>query len=151
DVDLGDRPGHGADGPVPVTRPAGALCHPATGRFLASAATCGFPAEPDKNAGGPPGAGLVPGNAVDGVRVNPALAYLHEALDLTAGPRRAGRMLQTEALTLRCDSHAERIVLDGTRAVGVGLAGGTVVRGGEIVLAAGAVGTPHLLLRSGIG
>ena len=28
DADLGDRPGHGADGPVPVTRPAGALLPP---------------------------------------------------------------------------------------------------------------------------
>ena len=159
DADLGDRPGHGGDGPVPVSRPAGALRHPTAERFLTAAATCGFPAEPDKNAGGPPGAGLVPGNAVDGVRVNPALAYLREALELPTGPPRRtetrgddpGRMLQTEALTVRCDVHAERIVLDGTRAVGVGLADGTVVRGGEIVLAGGAVGTPHLLLRSGIG
>ena len=141
DADVGDRPGHGADGPVPVSRPAGALRHPAAERFLTAAATCGFPAEPDKNAGGPPGAGLVPGNAVDGVRVNPALAYLRAALELPG----------TEPLTVRGDAHVERVVLDGTRAVGVRLADGTVVRGGEIVLAAGAVGTPHLLLRSGIG
>ena len=80
DADLGDRPGHGAAGPVPVRRPAGPLRHPTADRFLAAAATCGFPAEPDKNAGRPPGAGLVPSNAVDGVRVNPAMAYL------TSGP-----------------------------------------------------------------
>ena len=43
DADLGDRPGHGADGPVPVARPAGALLHPAAERFLAAAAACGFP------------------------------------------------------------------------------------------------------------
>jgi choline dehydrogenase len=135
DAELGDRPGHGADGPVPVSRPTGYLLHPAAERFLTAAATCGFPAEPDKNAGGPPGAGLVPGNAVDGVRVNPALAYLPEA-----GP-----------LTVRGDAQVDRVVLAGTRAVGVRLTDGTVVHGDEIVLAAGAVGTSHLLLRSGIG
>lgn len=133
DTDLGT--GHG---PVPVSRPAGDLLHPAAERFLTAAAACGFPPEPDKNAGGPPGAGLVPGNAVGGVRVNPALAYLGAALALPG-------------LRVRGDSPVERIVCDGIRAVGVRLADGTEVRGGEIVLAAGAVGTPHLLLRSGIG
>ena len=124
---------------VPVADPdlpAGDLLHPSAERFLAAAATCGFPAEPDKNAGGPPGAGLVPGNAVDGVRVNPALAYLREA---------------PEHLTVLGDATVERILLDGARAVGVRPADGTDVRGSEIVVAAGAVGTPHLLLRSGIG
>lgn len=148
DADLGDRPGHGADGPVPVTRPAGALCHPATGRFLAAASTCGFPAEPDKNACGPPGAGLVPGNAVDGVRVNPAMAYLSEALGLDG---RGARAPQPGPLTVRGDSLVEHVLLDGPRAVGVRLVDGSTVQAGEVVLAAGAVGSPHLLLRSGIG
>jgi choline dehydrogenase-like flavoprotein len=151
DVDLGGRPGHGRDGPVPVSRPAGALLHPAAERFLAAAASCGFPAEPDKNGGGPPGAGLVPGNAVDGVRINPALAYLRGALDVPDGVPRARPVARNRVLTVRCDAEVDRVVLDGTRAVGVRLADGTVVRAGEIVLAAGAVGTPHLLLRSGIG
>ena len=47
-----------------------------------------------------------------------------------------------------------RIILGGTRAVGVEVESGGEpfeVRGREIVLAGGAIGTPHLLLRSGIG
>jgi choline dehydrogenase-like flavoprotein len=133
DADLGDRPGHGATGPVPVRRPVGALRHPAANRFLAAATTCGFPAESDKNGGGPPGAGLVPGNAVDGVRVNPAMAYLPD-LSIVRG-----------------DAPVDRVLLDGDLATGVRLADGTVAHAGEVVLAAGAIGTPHLLLRSGIG
>jgi choline dehydrogenase-like flavoprotein len=148
DADLGGRPGHGTDGPVPVSRADGALRHPAADRFLAAAARCGFPAEPDKNAGGAPGAGLVPGNAVDGVRVNPAMAYLRDLAGLPLGGHPAPR---NGALTVRGDSPVDRVLLDGDRAVGVRLADGTAVHAGEVVLSAGAVGTAHLLLRSGVG
>lgn len=136
---------HGKGGPIPVQRPAGALLHPTAERFLDAASRYGFAAEQDKNAGGPPGAGLVPANSVDGIRVNAAMAYL--------GGDRPG-------LTVRTDTTVRRVVLDGRRAVGVelaagsagfGAAGGELVEAGEVVLAAGGIGTPHLLLRSGIG
>jgi choline dehydrogenase-like flavoprotein len=136
DADLGDRPGHGDAGPVPVRRPAGALRHPAADRFLAAAATCGHPAEPDKNGGGPPGAGLVPGNAVDGVRVNPALAYL------TPPP---------PGLVVQGGAEVATLLVDRDRVTGVRLGDGEAVRADEVVLAAGSIGTPLLLLRSGIG
>jgi choline dehydrogenase len=135
DLDL-DGPGHGDRGPMPVRRPAGALLHPAADRLLRAADRLGFPAEPDKNAGGPPGAGLVPSNAVDGTRVSAAMAYL-----------RADR----PNLTVRGDAPAARVVFDGDRARGVELRDGRVVPAGQVVLAAGAVASPLLLLRSGIG
>jgi choline dehydrogenase-like flavoprotein len=75
----------------------------------------------------------VPGNAVDGVRVNPAMTYLQDRP------------------IVRGDAEVDRLLLDGDRATGVRLHDGSTVRAGEVVLAAGAVGTPHLLLRSGIG
>jgi choline dehydrogenase len=136
DLDRGDEPGHGDAGPVPVRRPAGALRHPAADRFLTAATACGFHVEQDKNRGGPPGAGLVPSNAADGIRVDPATAYL------TPTPR---------GLTVRGDAEVETLLVDGDRATGVRLRDGTAFHAGETVLAAGAVGTPHLLLRSGIG
>jgi choline dehydrogenase-like flavoprotein len=136
DLDRGDEPGHGDAGPVPVRRPAGPLRHPAADRFLAAAGACGFHVEPDKNGGGPPGAGLVPANAVDGVRVDPATAYL------TPAP---------PGLTVRGDAEVHALLIDGDRATGVRLRDGTAIYAAEVVLAAGAVGTPHLLLRSGIG
>lgn len=48
------------------------------------------------------------------------------------------------------NASATRIVFEGRRAVGV-VAGGTEHRGARIVLAAGAFGSPHLLLLSGVG
>jgi choline dehydrogenase-like flavoprotein len=126
---------HGDRGPVPVRRPAGALLHRAAERFLDAAGRLGFPAEPDKNAGAPPGAGPVPCNAQDGVRVSSAMAYLRGS----------------ERVTIRGNAPVARVLFDGEWARGVELVDGTIVGAGEVVLAAGAVATPQILLRSGIG
>jgi choline dehydrogenase len=135
DLDL-RGPLHGEHGPMPVRRPAGASLHPAAERLLQAADRLGFPAEPDKNAGGPPGAGLVPSNSVDGVRICTAMAYLQEDR-----PNR----------TVRVDTPVARVLFDGDRARGIELLDGQVVAAGEVVLAAGSVASPLLLLRSGIG
>lgn len=132
DLDHPTGPTHGHDGPIPVRRP---TPHPASERFLAAALSCGYPAEPDKNAGGSPGVGLVPSNAVDGVRVDPATAYLARA----------------PHVTVRGNSPVARLLFDGDRAAGVELLDGTVLEAGEVVLSAGAVATPQLLMLSGIG
>jgi choline dehydrogenase len=136
DREFGDRPVHSTDGPVPVRRvPAG---HPLADGFAAAAEELGHPAEPDKNAGdGLPGYGPVPLNVADGRRINMAMAYLV--------PRRG-----MAGLTVRGGVRVLRIVLERGRAVGVATTEG-VLRAGEVVLSAGAVGSPHLLLLSGIG
>ena len=135
DADFGDRPEHGAEGPMPVARVGDP--GPLGEAFTAAAAELGFADEPDKNAGSAPGYGPVPLTTAGGVRVNTAMAYL--------SPRR-GR----PELTVRGGVHARRVVIEGGRAVGVETADG-VVRAGEVVLSAGAVGSAHLLLLSGIG
>lgn len=135
DRDFGNEPHHGSDGPVPVERPRAE--HPLASAFAAAAEELGFPAEPDKNADGPPGYGPVPFNVAGGVRVNTAMAYL--------SPRR-GR----PDLAVRGGVRVHRVVVDGGRAVGVATADG-VIRAAEVVLSAGAVASPHLLLLSGIG
>jgi predicted dehydrogenase (TIGR03970 family) len=135
DSDFGTAPGHGSTGPIPVTRPRPG--HPLADAFEAATAELGFPAEPDKNGDGPPGYGPVPMNVVGGVRINTAMAYL--------SPRRG-----SPGLTVRGGVRVLRIVVEGGRAVGVQTADG-VVRAGEVVLSAGAVGSAHLLLLSGLG
>jgi predicted dehydrogenase (TIGR03970 family) len=135
DRDLGDGPLHGADGPVPVQRfPAD---HPVAEAFAAAAAELGFAAEPDKNAGAAPGSGPLPFNVADGVRVDAAMAYL--------APRRG-----LPGLAVRSGVRVRRVLVEGGRAVGVETTDG-VVRAGSVVLSAGAVGSPWLLLQSGIG
>lgn len=135
DADYGHRPGHGASGPMPVTRVH--RPHPVTDAFAGACAALGFPAEEDKNAGGPPGHGPVPFNVVDGVRVNTAMAYL--------SPRRGSPRLAVQG-----GVRVTRVLVERGRAVGVQTDLGPV-RAGEVVLSAGAVGSPHLLLLSGIG
>ncbi|MEQ3551143.1 GMC family oxidoreductase N-terminal domain-containing protein [Pseudonocardia nematodicida] len=142
DLDLGsDTARHGDRGPLRISRPAGRLRAPATDPFLAACAALGYPSEPDKNAGGPPGAGPVPTNAVDGQRVSAAVAYL---------PPPWGRAAPLDTLTVHSDLLVDSLVLEGGRVAGV-RAGDVELHAEETVLAAGAVGTPALLQRSGIG
>ncbi|MCA0145870.1 mycofactocin system GMC family oxidoreductase MftG [Blastococcus sp. LR1] len=135
DRDLGDRPEHGADGPMPVSRPSGGP--PLAAAFAEAVDELGLPAEPDKNGGGPPGYGAVPRNVLDGVRVSTADAYL--------GPRRGDPLL-----TVRGGAQVLRVLVQRGRAVGVRTTAGDI-RATEVVLCAGAVGSAHLLLLSGIG
>jgi choline dehydrogenase len=80
---------------------------------------------------------LHPVNADGAVRLNAAFAYL--------GPAR-GR----PNLTILADTIADRVVLDGDRAVGALTSAGEL-SAGVVVVASGAYGSPGVLLRSGIG
>jgi choline dehydrogenase-like flavoprotein len=59
-------------------------------------------------------------------------------------------VLGRENLQVRVDAPVDRVVFDGRRAVGVLLADGDVVSADRVVLAAGAIHTPAILLRSGV-
>jgi len=136
DREFGGSPVHGAEGPVPVRRVAAG--HPLADAFAVAAEELGYPAEPDKNSGdGQPGYGPVPLNVADGVRVNAAMAYL--------APRRG-----PGGPTVRGGVRVLRVLVEGSRTVGVLTTDGEI-RAEEVVLSAGAVGSPHLLLLSGIG
>ncbi|MFC7404733.1 GMC family oxidoreductase [Georgenia alba] len=130
---------HGGAGPMPVRR--APQRNPAARAFTAAAHELGFPAEPDKNAPGPPGVGPIPLNVVAGVRRSTGMQYVNPVR------HRPNLEVRGHALVLR-------IRFDGARAVGVEVAtdaGTEAITAGQVVLAAGAIGSPHLLLRSGVG
>lgn len=136
DLDFGGAHGHGDAGPFPVRRPR--LDDPLGAAFLAAGLGLGFPPEADKNAlDGMPGIGPVPSNIIDGVRVNTAVAYLLPA---------AGR----PNLRIVGDTRVLRVRIAGGRVTGVETDRGDLAAD-EVVLCAGAVMTPHLLMHSGIG
>ena len=134
-------PYHGAGGPVPVKRWPRETWLPPQRAFEAACLAAGFPPSPDHNAPDASGVGPLPLNTLDGIRHSTNVAYLIAA---RARPN----------LTIRADCQVTRVLFSGKRATGVvARQGGTTTtfRGGEIILSAGAVGSPHLLMLSGIG
>jgi choline dehydrogenase-like flavoprotein len=126
---------------MPVSRVAAARLHPLSQAFATASTELGFPHELDKNEPGAPGCGSLPRNVVDGVRVNAALAYIIPNRDRVN-------------LTIESNVTVRRVMIEGGRAVGVEVdQSGRAERfeGDEIVLCAGAVMSPQLLLLSGIG
>lgn len=130
----------GAGGPMRVSHIAHAL-HPLSRRFLDAALQAGFAANADFNGVTQEGVGLYQVNTRGGWRLSAAKAFLRPAL------RRAN-------VTLLPHAHACRVLFDGRRAIGVEIARGgrrENILAREVVLAAGAVGSPHLLQLSGVG
>jgi choline dehydrogenase len=138
DLDF-DDPWHGRDGPLPIRRYPRNELVPGQGAFLEACAKAGFAVVEDHNAPGAVGAGRVPVNSVGGVRRSAALTYVAAA---RARPN----------LAIRGACHVDRVVFDGRRAAGVRLAeNGEAIAARRVILAAGAFGSPAILLRSGIG
>lgn len=109
--------------------------------LLEAALDAGHPWSPDHNAPGPAGIGPYAANRRGDRRVSAADAYLEPA---------RGR----PNLAVVGNAHADRVLFEGRRAVGVraNIDGSwREVRGREILLAAGSTFSPGILVRSGIG
>jgi choline dehydrogenase len=137
---LGSDPLHGADGPWPVADPS--YVDPSEQAFVDAAVATGLPRNTDFNGASQYGAGFAQVNMKDGARCGPHEAFLAPAL---------GR----PNLTVITDAHATRVIVERGCAVGVDyLHLGRPQRthaDSEVVLAAGSIGSPHLLQLSGIG
>jgi choline dehydrogenase-like flavoprotein len=135
DRDFGDRDYHGTSGPIHVERSPFSDLHES---IRAAALELGHAAVDDLNEPGAVGIGMMPRNIRDGQRQSTLLTYIALAR------RRAN-------LEIRADTLVDSIVIRDGRAAGVRLAGGEVLTGRRVVLAAGAYNSPALLQRSGVG
>jgi choline dehydrogenase len=132
---------HGSDGPMPIRRFKRAEWLAPQTAFYEAARAAGFPDSPDHNHPEATGVGPTPLNNVDGVRWSAALGYLDPARHRLN-------------LTIRPDCHVTRVLFTGDRATGVEIVSGgqsQTVEGDEVVLSAGPINSPHLLMLSGIG
>ena len=137
---LGDTEHHGAEGEWRVEQ--ARLRWDVLDAVAQAAVQMGIPATDDFNTGDNTGVGYFHVNQKRGLRWSAARAFLKPVL------HRRNLRLETRVL-------AERVLFDGLRASGVRYHQGGQVREagarGEVVLCAGAVGSPVLLQRSGVG
>lgn len=141
DRDFGDRPYHGRGGPIPVSRAPLDALSPLHHALRDAALALGYGWADDHNA--PEGTGASPFamNLRDERRVSTNDAYLEPA---------RGR----PNLAIVGDALVDHVAVDGRRAHGVRVRigeGWRVIEGREVVLCAGAIHSPAILLRSGIG
>ncbi len=130
----------GGEGPIRVTRTR--VAHRMTDVFAAAAAEAGLPWRADYNAEEQEGVSLAQVNQRHGLR--------HSVVEAFLAPARQRRNLNVVTSAL-----ATRVILEGGRATGVEYrvkGGRTTVRARkEVLLSAGALGSPKLLMLSGIG
>ena len=138
-----EGPMHGADGPVPIRRHAAADWPPFSAAVGKAASALGYQSIDDFNAEFEDGYGAIPLSCHESRRASSASAYLDAATR-----RRVNFRVQ-------CETTVERVLFDGTRCVGVSarVGGGetTEFKAHRVVLATGAIWSPALLLRSGVG
>lgn len=142
DADTAAAPGIRQGGPLPVYRMPQDRWGAVDRALRDAALAAGHPWKADLNAPEGEGVSCYPINIRDGRRITTNDAYLEPAR------RRANLEIRGEALV-------DRVLFDGRRARGVrvrfGQGAWEEVAGREVVLCAGAIHSPAILLRSGIG
>jgi len=140
DNDTYDNEFHGRGGPIAVSQPLAAL--PITDAFIKAAGQLGIPHNLDLSGPDPSGVGHYQLTQKEGRRCSAASGYLKPALS------RAN-------LWVAMAQMVTRVIVENGRAIGIeALRDGTVERlhaAREVIVSAGAIGSPRLLLQSGIG
>ncbi len=137
DNDSFDNRWHGRGGPLGVSKPAAPL--PICEAYFAAANALGIPKNPDLASETPDGVGYYQLTQRNVRRSSTSVAYL--------GPAR-----NRSNLHVKTGAQVLRVVTENGRATGVDLAGeGSVRATSEVILSAGAIGSPRLLMLSGIG
>jgi choline dehydrogenase len=141
DLDFGSAPEHGARGPMVVKRHPEAAAVSFLDAFRRACFAAGFPEDPDINSSTSIGVAYTPSNAFGGRRMNAAVRYL---IPVEHRPN----------LTIQDRTFVTGIRIAGGRATGVAYHRDGVddaVSADEVVLCAGGINTPHLLMLSGVG
>src|SRR6201997_5233702 len=141
DLDIQDNYCHGSRGPMPVRRPQSGPPPAIQQAFHAACLQAGFAVTDDKNGLHPAGVGVTPSNNIDGVRMSTAMTYLNP-------------VRHHLNLTVRGGGFVRKIVIKDGKAVGVEAESGErvfYIEADRVVLSAGAIRSPQLLMLSGIG
>ncbi|TAL93190.1 MAG: choline dehydrogenase [Paraburkholderia sp.] len=140
DNERGANEHRGTGGPLKIADPA--VKPQIMYDFIESAVQSGIPSVADISTAGTEGVGILQASIHGGVRQSTYDAYLSS-------------VRHRQNLQIITDAHVLRILVDGRTAIGVELltADGTrsVLASSEVVLCAGALNSPHLLMLSGIG
>ena len=136
----GDAALRGRDGPLSVSD--SAVQREIVDRWVAAAVNAGYPANPDYNGATQEGVGHFQLTLRNGRRCSAAVAYLRPAL------RRANLNVLTECLVEALDFDERRVTGVKVRHKARPM---TVRAGREVILAAGTVASPQVLMVSGIG
>ena len=132
---------HGSDGPIPVQRHKPETWTPLAEALFEAGLAAGYPHNADMNDPQSTGVGPLPINNLNGIRMSTAITHVIP-------------IIHRSNLTIQADTLARRVIFKGKRAIGVELyrdGEQSVVYGDEIVLSAGAINSPQLLMLSGIG
>ena len=141
DTDFGGGDFHNSDGPIIVHRFKPETMLSEQTAFYNACRAAGIPDSPDHNAPDASGVGPCPVNNPNGIRWSTALGYLDMARHRLN-------------LTIKANCTVHRILFDGKRAIGVEVESGGetfTAEAEEIILSSGAIGSPQILMLSGVG
>ena len=141
DTEFGGDDFHNSNGPIIARRFKPEEMLPEHTAFREACLASGVPDCPDFNHPEGSGVGPSPLNNPNGIRMSTALGYLDPARHRLN-------------LTIRPNTMVRRVLFEGNRATGVEVESGGerfLVEGEEIILSTGAIGSPHILMLSGVG
>ena len=138
DLDYGPESYHGDAGPISIRRWTEDELVPTQAAFIEASLEHGFPASDDVNAPDAVGVGPMAMNKLGRLRISTAIGYLASAR-------------YRDNLTIRPDTLVNRVLIEDGRAVGVETDAGDHIAARVVVVSAGAIHTPGVLIRSGIG
>ncbi|WP_114389059.1 GMC family oxidoreductase [Notoacmeibacter marinus] len=141
DQERGEDEYHGVGGPLSVSNMR--IQRPICDAWVAAAQKAGYPFNPDYNAASQEGVGYFQLTTRKGRRCSAAVAYLKP-------------VKKRDNLSIVTKAHVQKVDIENGRARAVLYrdAGGKIceaVAGREIILSSGAIGSPHILMLSGVG